>query len=123
MKKYNLTSKSAIAINDYSNYGSDSVSCKVGSQSNCNRARKKLVDRLESWGVKTVAYDPALFGRPLHRGFVSLVEKELLSNANYLLTVGGGIYQGSIRNRFSKKHGTGQLFAVCQRTVADILPN
>ena len=85
MKKYNLTSKSVIAINDYSNYGTDSVSCKVGSQSNCDRKRKKLVDRLDSWGVKTVAYDPALFGRPLHRGFVSLVEKELLSNANYLL--------------------------------------
>ena len=123
MKKYNLTSKSVIAINDYSNYGSDSVSCKVGSQSYCDRARKKLFDRLDSWGVKTVAYDPALFGRPLHRGFVSLVEKELLSNANYLLTVGGGIYQASIRKAFAKKHGAGQLFAVCQRNLADILPN
>ena len=123
MKKYNLTSKSAIAINDYSNYGTDGVSCKVGSQSNCDRARKRLVDRLESWGVKTVAYDPAFFGRPLHSGFVSLVEKELLSNANYLLTVGGGIYQKSIRDMFAKKHGAGQLFAVCQRSLADILPN
>ena len=120
VKKYNLTSKSVIAINDYSNYGTDVI---LVSRSKHDRARKELVDRLDSWGVKTVAYDPAFFGRPLHRGFVSLVEKELLSNANYLLTVGGGIYQKSIRARFAKKHGTGQLFAVCQRKHADILPN
>ena len=123
MKKYNITSESVIAINDYSNYGSNSISCKVGSHSKCDQTRKNLVDRLELWGVKTVAYDPAIFGKPLHRGFVSLVEKELLSNANYLVTVGGGIYQKSIRARFAKKHGVGQLFAMCQRKHADVLPN
>ena len=66
---------------------------------------------------------PSLGDHALHRGFVSLDEKELLSNANYLLTVGGGIYQKSIRARFAKKRSAGQLFAVCQRKHADILPN
>ena len=38
MKKYIITANSAIAINDYSNYGTDSVSCKVGSQNNYDQA-------------------------------------------------------------------------------------
>ena len=118
MRKYNIPSKSVIALNDYGNYGSDSKSCKVVSQSKYDQKRKKFVDRLASSGIQTVAYDPASFRRPLHRGFVSLVEKELLSNANYLLAVGGGIYQKSIQSIFVKKHGTKQRFAVCQRSHA-----
>ena len=119
MKKYDITSKSIVAINDYSNYGSASLDCARSINCVQDQLRKQIVDRLETWGVRTIAYDPSSFEKPLHRGFVSLVEKEFLSNANYLLVVGGGVYQASIRSMFAEKHGTGQLYTLCRHGYSD----
>ena len=57
MRKYNMTSKSVVALTDYSNYGSYSaVSCKVGSAQNvCDQAKKKIrrhIGQIEVLGDK-----------------------------------------------------------------------
>ena len=114
MRKYNVTSKSVIALNDYSDYGT--FVCRGGPRSKCINLRNKIIKRLESWGtgVRTVSYDPALFNKPRHKGFVSLVEKETLSSADYLVTVGGGNYQTGMEHLFVKKHGGDEkLYRLC----------
>ena len=98
LRKYNVTSKNAIALNDYSDYGT--FVCRAGWRRKCINLRNKIIKRLETWGVRTVSYDPALFNKPRHKGFVSLIEKETLSSADYLVTVGGGRYQGGIEHLF-----------------------
>ena len=112
MRKYNVTSKSVIALNDYSDYGT--FVCRGGPRSKCINLRNKIIKRLESWGVRTVSYNPALFNKPRHKGFVSLVEKETLSSADYLVTVGGGTYQTGMEHLFVKKHGGDEkLYRLC----------
>ena len=111
MRKYNVLSKSVVALNDYSDYGT--LVCR-GPQRKCINVRNKITKRLESWGVRTVSYDPALFNKPRHKGFVSLVEKETLSSADYLVTVGGGNYQTGMEHLFVKKRGgNGELYHLC----------
>ena len=119
MRKYNVTSKSVIALNDYSDYGT--FVCRGGPRSKCINLRNKITKRLESWGVRTVSYDPALFNKPRHKGFVSLVEKETLSSADYLVTVGGGNYQIGMEHLFVKKHGGDEkLYRLCNIFGPDI---
>ena len=122
LRKYNVTSKSAIALNDYSDYGT--FVCRARWRRKCINMRNKIIKRLETWGVRTVSYDPALFNKPRHKGFVSLIEKEALSSADYLVTVGGGRYQGGIEHLFVKKRGGNEeLHRLCNIFGPDHIPD
>ena len=114
-------SNNAIAIHDYSKYGSST--CVVGPKSKCTNAKDAIVRRLKTWGVQTVSYDPAVFNRPTDSGFVALVEKELMASADHLLVVGGGWYQKGIIAMFKERQGRKQLFSLCDFTKGpDHLP-
>ena len=112
LKKFNYTVNNIVAIHDDSKYGSNT--CVVGFQSKCNEFRDTAVEKLKSWGIKVVSYDPASFKRPLHSGFVSIIEKEFLSGTNHLITVGGGRYQRSVESLFITKHQDSEpVYRIC----------
>ena len=120
LKKFNYTVNNIVAIHDYSKYGSNS--CVIGSRSECDEFRDTAVKKLKSWGIKVVSYDPASFKRPLHSGFVSVIEKEFLSGTNHLITVGGGRYQRSVESLFITKHQDSEpVYHICQHFTPDIL--
>ena len=112
-------SNNAIAIHDYSKYGSST--CVVGPKSKCTNAKDAIVRRLKTWGVQTVSYDPAVFNRPTDSGFVALVEKELMASADHLLVVGGGWYQKGISAMFEERQGRKQLYDFTK--ASDHLPS
>ena len=121
LKTFNYTVNNIVAIHDYSKYGSNT--CAIGSQRKCNEFRDTAVEKLKSWGIKVVSYDPASFKRPLHSGFVSVIEKEFLSGTNHLITVGGGTYQRSVESLFITKHQDAcePVYRICQHFTPDIL--
>ena len=120
LKKFNYTVNNIVAIHDYSKYGSNT--CAIGSQSKCKEFRDTAVKKLKSWGIKVVSYDPASFKKPLHSGFVSIIEKEFLSGTNHLITVGGGEYQASVGHLFFIKHQDNEpVYRICQHFTPDIL--
>ena len=122
LRKYNVTSKNAIALNDYSDYGT--FTCAARWRRICINMRNKIIKRLETWGVRTVSYDPALFNKPRHKGFVSLIEKETLSSADYLITVGGGSYQRGMEHLFvEKRGGNEELYRLCNIYGPDHIPD
>ena len=112
MRMNNMTStNSVVAFNDYSSYGSHS--CAAGEQTQCISAKLKVVKKLESLGIRTVAYNPEMFNRPHSRAFASFVEREFLSSADYLVTIGGGPFQTSIKELFKKYHGAIGTYSMC----------
>ena len=54
---------------------------------------------LENGRYKISQYDPSLYGGVDDSGIVSLVETEAMAQAEYLIAVGGGLYQSKIRNK------------------------
>ena len=120
LKKFNLTVNNIVAIHDYSKYGSNS--CMLGSRSKCEKFRDRAVKMLKSWGIKLVSYDPASFKKPLHNGFVSVIEKEFLSGTNHLIAVGGGGYQRSVASLFNAKHQNSEpAYRICVHFTPDQL--
>ena len=120
LKKFNLTVNNIVAIHDYSKYGSSS--CALGSQSKCEKFRDRAVEKLKSWDINLVSYDPASFKKPLHNGFVSVIEKEFLSGTNHLITVGGGGYQASVASLFKAKHKNSEpVYRICSHFTPDQL--
>ena len=122
MEKYHLQYNNTIAFRDYGPLGS--YTC---GRWKCSLPAHKLHidDQLKSLKIRTAEYDPNKFRRPNSRGFSSVVEKELLSSADYLLTVGRGSFQASITNRFLANHkrdGNQRLFTLCSTTYGERLP-
>lgn len=121
VEKYHLNYENVIAFRDYGPFGS--FTCRLRK---CSQPAKELHidDRLNSLKIRTVEYDPRKFQRPNSKGFSSFVEKELLSTADYLLTVGKGSFQASITQRFLDNQGQDgdqKLFTLCSTTYGERL--
>ena len=122
IEKYHLHYNNTIAFRDYGPLGSSTCrrwKCSLPAQ------QLHVDDQLKSLNIHTTEYDPNVFRRPNSRGFSSVVEKELLSRADYLLTVGKGSFQASITNRFLANHkhdGDQRLFTLCSTTYGERLP-
>ena len=122
VEKYHLNYENVIAFRDYGPSGSFTCGLRKCSQP-ANQLH--IDDRLNSLKIRTVEYDPRKFQRPNNKGFSSFVEKELLSTADYLLTVGRGSFQGSITQRFlanQPQDGDQKLFTLCSTTYGEKLP-
>ena len=120
--KYNLKSGQVLAARDYGALGSQT--CR---QKQCYRIATELqIDaRLTDLGVRLADYNPAVLKIPNHSGLASTVEKELISTSDYLLTVGWGSFQRSVRDRILKRHPEGgieRVYSLCSRE-GDKLPN
>ena len=120
--KYSLRDGQVLALRDYGVLGSQS--CK---RRNCNKIATHLqIDaQLTALGVRLADYNPAVLQIPNHSGLASTVEKELISTSDYLLTVGWGSFQRSIRDRILKSHpggGVERVYSLCSGD-GDTLPN
>ena len=114
-EKYNLKSGQVLAARDYGALGSQT--CR---QKQCYRIATELqIDaRLTDLGVRLADYNPAVLKIPNHSGLASTVEKELISTSDYLLTVGWGSFQRSVRDRILKRHPEGgieRVYSLCSR--------
>ncbi len=108
--KHNLTTHNMFAMHDVGKYGSGTLrGCAL-----CDRIKTEVLSILDRRGVHVVYYEPTNFGQPKDKGIVSLVEKELLSRSDYLLTVGGGSFQTSLIARFLEKHSKSNLHILFQ---------
>ena len=128
LERYNASSHQAVAFADYSDLGS--LTCR---DLGCRRIADKLGldQKLHTLGVKLEQFDPAKFGEPSVSGYVAMTELELLSRADYLVTLGHGSYHRKLTQRFYINHesnwttkklsviegGDGKtVFAVCSST-------
>ena len=121
--KYSLKDGQVLAFRDYGMLGSQT--CK---KKNCTgiAAQLQLDAQLKALGVQLADYDPTVLRIPNHIGLASTVEKELISTSDYLLTVGWGSFQRSVRDRILKNHpedGTERLYSLCSQTHDENLPN
>ena len=82
---------------DLGQWGSNSFSNTDVSKNAIKRFIKKHV--LENGRYKISQYDPSLYGGIDDSGIVSLIETEAMAQAEYLITVGGGLYQSKIINK------------------------
>ena len=122
LKTYNLTfsTSNVVVVHDRGKYGSQG--CEIEPLSVCDEARDRVLQKLNSWGLEVMAYDPASFKKPHHSGFVSIIEKEFLAGTEHLIVVGGGGYQTSARTLFAEKHNNSEpIYRVCQRFTPDHL--
>ena len=121
--KYSLKSGQVLAVRDYGALGSQT--CR---QKQCYRIATELqIDaRLTALGVRLADYNPAVLKIPRQSGLASTVEKELISTSDYLLTVGWGSFQRSVRDRILKNHPEDNveiLYTLCSGSHEDHLPN
>ena len=121
--KYNLKFGHVLALRDYDALGSQT--CR---QKRCyNIAIQLQLDaQLRALGVQLADYDPTVLRIPIQSGLASTVEKELISSSDYLLTVGWGSFQESVRDRILKHHpedGIERLYTLCSRNHGDNLSN
>ena len=75
-------------------------------------------------GIKSIHFDPTLFGAPIDRGFASAVDVDLLASSSYLVLCGGGAFQNQVARRFLRSGKTNdRLIQVCMTdsAVSDIL--
>ena len=70
----------------------------------CQNASRRIFSELETMDVHIVSYRPSGSGGIDERTFVSLVEKEVVSNADQLVLLGGGSFQDSLYQMFMEKH-------------------
>ncbi len=96
--KHDLAGLNIIALHDQGKYGSKS--CLPA----CARIKADFKTALDKLGGRVVYYEPTAFGAQANKAFVSLVEKEFLSMADYLIPIGGGLYQNSAVLRFLERH-------------------
>ena len=64
----------------------------------------KVGERLREIGVTLDSFDPAKLGEPVVTGYAAMTELELLSRADYLVTLGHGSYHRRLTHRFYINH-------------------
>ena len=110
-----------VASRDYSPFGS-----KTCFRKHCRALANKLqIDqRLEKLGVKIAKYSTNKTSFTRQAGFISVVEKELLASADYLVTLGWGSYQTSLRERFmthnrrgKEEQEHGRIIRICEEKL------
>lgn len=105
LRYYNSTSHQtlkAVAFTDYSDSGSmtcASVGCKRVAE------KLKLEERLKEEGVAVDHFNPAMFSEPAVSGYIAIAELEILSQADFLVTLGHGSYHRRLFHRFYANHG------------------
>ena len=113
-----MDSSNIVMFHDFhGKYGTTSCSDE------CKSMVKTVVQRLESLNISIVSYDPDLFGMPHHGGFAAFVEKELLSQADYLVTMGAGNFQQSITQRFLQRQSKDRFYSLCSERYGNHLPD
>ena len=128
-EKYDLKKSRILLIKDFGAYGSDACNVKGtwSSYEVCiNRTDKALVilKQILSFPFTEVEFNATNFkDAPQNTGFSSLVESQLLTEGAVLITLGGGNFQKSLRERFIQNQvdynaGKDRHFGVC----TDILP-
>ena len=102
-QKYNITHKRTLLMNDYGPYGSDT--CKYqGAYRALSLCKEKSSKLLSQLNVTLAEFDPVAFDAPVNSGFVSLVEASSLFSGRALITIGKGVYQNYLVQRFMKWH-------------------
>ena len=94
----NQTNRTDILVHDYGPNGSGSC------RETCQNASRRILSELETMDVHIVSYKPSDSGGIDDRTFVSLVEKEVVTNADQLVLLGGGGFQDSLDQMFMNKH-------------------
>ena len=112
-----------VVSRDYGTFGS-----KTCFRKRCRTLAEKLqIDqRLEKLGVKIAKYTANETSFTHQTGFISVVEKELLASADYLVTVGWGSYQTSLRERFmahdrrgeKEEEEGGRVIRICEKKLS-----
>ena len=103
-----LNQEQTILVHDMGDYGTDS--CGMGS--NCYQDSVKVLNELKSIGLKLFQYKPDR-GEMQNGAFVALVEREVVTEADQLVTMGGGHFQNSVRDHFLLTHNKSNLYHVC----------
>ena len=96
----NRTVNKVILVHDYGPNGSGSCY----RSKTCQNVARRILRELETMDVHIVAYKPSDSGGIDERTFVSLVEKEVVTNADQLILLGGGGFQDSLYQMFMNKH-------------------
>ena len=108
MLQQSLELEHTLLVQDMGDYGTDS--CVEGSD--CYRDSMKILDELESIGLRLFQYKPGR-GEIQNRAFVALVEREVLAGADQLVTMGRGHFQTSVSEYFLLTHNKSNLYHVC----------
>ena len=96
----NRTDNKVILVHDCGPNGSGSCYNSTTFQN----ASRRILSELETMDVHIVSYKPSDSGGIDDRTFVSLVEKEVVTNADQLVLLGGGGFQDSLDQMFMNKH-------------------
>ena len=94
----NRTDNKVILVHDFGPNGSGTC------LKTCPNASRRILSELETMDVHIVSYKPSDSGGIDDRTFVSLIEKEVVSNADQLVLLGGGGFQDSLNQIFMNKH-------------------
>ena len=121
---HNVSREHVIFIHDGGKFGSKSVSQSL------QKTSDYIVANIKSLGIRNVQYTPEKRGNNLivDRAMPQFIDRELLTSADVLITVGFGGYQNSVieqfKNRKKRELGRkGELYRVCTgRPMMDILP-
>ena len=85
------------------------------------RAGMKVLTELRKIGLKEFHYKPGK-GDIQNRGFVALVEKEILARADLLVMMGGGHFEQSLIGQFIPTHDKSNLYTVCLAKIHFLPP-
>ena len=109
LKQLHNISNVVICI-DAGEMGSDScVNCRGGS---------KTLQILYNHNLKVTHFDPATINETQDKGFIALVEMNMLSRGEHLIVVGGGSFQNQTQQNFKHYHNSvtyGNIHEICTK--------
>ena len=123
IEKYGLRPENIVVMRDYGRQGS--ATCEGKHQCKRVATQLKIEQRLMDLGAHMREYVPTDI-RMHHSGFISTVDKELLSTADYLLVIGRGSFQRGVVDRFRAQHpskGADRLYTLCSSVYGERLPD
>lgn len=115
-KKYKLST--VLLVTDVGKYGTDSCQFEE-----CRNASENFVSHLETAiNAKVFTYDPNITPMKINnRGFVSLVEMNMLLGARRLVTVGSGLFSQKLTSLFESKLRSPKVYAICKEKGVHML--
>ena len=107
--RYNISHDDIVFIHDAGKFGSESFHLSLKWYYAC-----KILSRIQSLQIRNVYFDPAMFTATQNdREIASFVEREFLSMADVLITLGRGGYQDSVVRRFQQKNDARNMYRIC----------
>lgn len=107
--RYNVSHNDVVFIHDAGKFGSESFHLNLNWYYAC-----KILSKIQSLQIRNVYFDPAMFtAAQKDKEIASFVEREFLSMADVLVTLGRGGYQDSVVRRFQQKNDARNVYRLC----------